>query len=126
MKSLVEVVDEAVVNEGNKSVLDLINKYLDPYTVIMGGKIGSAKIRRRNYLVVCKRRADIKEVCKGIWSIIAEWQGRDKPEENCIKYMTALWESAWDSQKDTKEVKIPFDLFDDEAENKEYGVSKDL
>lgn len=125
MKSLVELVNEATVNEAEGTPLNLITKYLDAYTVIGGEKIGSAKNRRHSYLVVCKKKSDIKNICTGIWSIVAEWQGRDKPEENCIKYMTSMWENAWDSRKDNKEVKIPFELFVDESENKEYGASQE-
>lgn len=111
MKSLAEIIKEAKVSN-----LDLITKYLDAYTVVGGEKSGPSKNRRISYSVICKTRSDIKNICTGIWSIIAEWQGRDKPEENCIKYMTAMWESAWDSQKDTKEISIPFDLYGDESE----------
>lgn len=112
MKSLLEVITE----QHKASKLDLISKYLDAYTVIGGEKTGPSKNRRISYSVVCKSKSNIKDICTGIWSIIAEWQGRDKPEQDCIKYMTAMWESAWDSQEGTKEIRIPFDLYEDESE----------
>lgn len=113
MKSILEYITESKPNK-----LDLITKYLDRYTVEGGELIGNSANRRYSYFVVCKNKSDVKDICTAIWSIIAEWQGKDKPEEGCIKYMTAMWEAAF--SKGVKQVKIPFELFVDQSE--EYGV----
>lgn len=65
----------------------------------------------------CNSINDVADICKGIWSIIAEWQEQDKPEEECIKYMTGMWKAAFSSNQDAsgkeaKFVRIPFEIYD--------------
>lgn len=117
MKSLSSLVNEVASdpkhNTDKNSILSLITKYLDAYEVEGGEHLGHGATARRSYLVKCTNINDVEDICKGIWSIIAEWQGRDKPEESCIKYMTAMWKAAFKAnEKEAKFVRIPFEIYD--------------
>jgi len=125
MKSLVEHVLESeashpAMHTEKNSKLALITKYLDKYEVEGGEHIGHGMLARTSYLVKCTSPNDVEDICRGIWSVIAEWQGRDKPEESMIKYMTSMWKNAFLAQNDGHQkkasfVRIPFEIYDNDA-----------
>lgn len=66
----------------------------------------------------CNSINDVADICKSIWSIIAEWQGQEKPEEECINYMTVMWKGIFNGDMKVggnpkaTYVMIPFEIYD--------------
>lgn len=99
MQSIIEY-----LNEAKKSDLDLVTYYLDPYTILGGGKpnriqMDGETVVSKKYTVVCKRKSDIKDIVSRLKDLYTE-RGNDGFDEEVgdefFDDMQDMYEEQWD------------------------------